>query len=130
MMLPIAQFAESDGSLVNADGVWQSANAAVNPFGESRPGWKILRVLGNLLGLDGFDYMRCESIRSEMRAQCPQETLGGLVPSAVKVELGPTDETVWQCAETPIYATDSIVRRAGALQHTPDVPLVRKRRLR
>ena len=120
VMLPIAQFAESDGSLVNADGVWQSANAAVNPFGESRPGWKILRVLGNLLGLDGFDYMRCESIRSEMRAQCPQETLGGLVPSAVKVELGPTDKTVWQCAETPIYATDAIVRRAGALQHTPD----------
>ena len=54
-----------------------------------------------------------------MRAQCPQETLGGLVPSAVKVELGPTDKTVWQCAETPIYA-DAIVRRAGALQHTPD----------
>ena len=55
-----------------------------------------------------------------MRAQCPQETLGGLVPSAVKVELGPTDKTVWQCAETPIYATDAIVRRAWVLQHTPD----------
>ena len=57
LVLPIGTFAESSGTYVNVAGTWQSFDGAANPVGEARPAWKVLRVLGNLLGVDGFDYM-------------------------------------------------------------------------
>jgi len=55
VVLPIAAFAETGGSYVNAEGRWQSVAAAATPPGEARPGWKVLRVLAEVLGLTGFD---------------------------------------------------------------------------
>src|SRR5689334_2503979 len=66
VLLPIGSFAETSGSYVNLEGLWQSQTGAAQPVGEARPGWKVLRVLGNLLDLGGFDYMSSEA-RSEER---------------------------------------------------------------
>ena len=68
VMLPLATISETGGTHVNCEGKIQSWRAAVKPAGDSRPGWKILRVLGNYLALDGFDYTSAESIRSETTA--------------------------------------------------------------
>src|SRR6185503_3774418 len=56
VLLPVAPFAETSGSFVNAEGRLQSFNGTVKPMGDARPAWKVLRVLGNILGLGGFDY--------------------------------------------------------------------------
>jgi NADH-quinone oxidoreductase subunit G len=66
VVLPIAAFAESSGTYVNAEGVWQSFAAVARAPGESRPAWKVLRVLGNLLDLTGFDYQSSEQVRDEL----------------------------------------------------------------
>src|SRR5205807_2961201 len=63
VLLPMGTFAETSGTYVNCEGLWQSHPGAAAPVGEARPGWKVLRVLGNLLGLEGFDYQS----RSEER---------------------------------------------------------------
>ncbi len=65
VMLPMGTFAETSGTYVNCEGVWQSQAGAAAPLGEARPGWKMLRVLGNLLDLEGFDYQSSEEIRAE-----------------------------------------------------------------
>ena len=118
-LLPIAQFAETDGSLVNASGQWQSYNAAVSPPGEARPAWKVLRVLGNVFELDGFEYMRSEVVRDEVRGQCEGVAMAGLTV-ADAIQAGATSDALWRCGDVPIYATDALVRRAPALQRTLD----------
>ncbi|MED5392745.1 MAG: NADH-quinone oxidoreductase subunit NuoG, partial [Pseudomonadota bacterium] len=66
VVFPLAAFTETDAGYINCDGVYQFANAAVKPMGQSRPGWKILRVLGNFLKLDGFDHVTCKEITTEL----------------------------------------------------------------
>jgi NADH-quinone oxidoreductase subunit G len=66
VLLPIAPFAETSGTYVNCEGRAQGFNGSVKPLGETRPAWKVLRVLGNLLGLSGFDYETSEQIRVEV----------------------------------------------------------------
>lgn len=117
VMLPIAPYAETDGTRVNLDGRWQSAAAAVKPAGDSRPAWRILRVLGNLLELDGFDYVRCEQVLAECR-----ELAGGEArPHNAGAWRAPDSERISgdglvRIAEPRPYALDTVVRRAGALQ--------------
>ena len=65
VMLPIAPFTETAGTFVNAEGRVQSFHGVVKPLGEARPAWKVLRVLGNLLGLPGFDHETAEDVRAE-----------------------------------------------------------------
>jgi NADH-quinone oxidoreductase subunit G len=65
VLLPISPFTETAGTFVNCEGRAQSFNGTVKPLGETRPAWKVLRVLGNLLGLQGFDFDTAESIRDE-----------------------------------------------------------------
>src|SRR5699024_3347484 len=55
VMLPITPFTETSGTFINAEGRIQSFKGAAAPYGEARPGWKVLRVLGNLFQLEGFD---------------------------------------------------------------------------
>ena len=66
-LLPMAGFAETAGTFVNAAGEWQAFDAAVLPFGEAKPGWKVLRVLGNTLGLSGFGFDGIEEVQTEIR---------------------------------------------------------------
>ena len=70
VILPIGTFAETSGTYVNMEGLWQSQAGAALPVGESRPGWKVLRVLGNLLNLSGFEYQSSEDVRDELRNAC------------------------------------------------------------
>jgi NADH-quinone oxidoreductase subunit G len=113
VLLPVGTFAETSGTYVNVEGRWQSFAGCVRPVGEARPGWKVLRVLGNLLGVEGFDYDSAEQVREELRARRPAQP----APAAVREAGGGASGPV---AEVAPYAVDAIVRRAPALQQTRD----------
>jgi NADH-quinone oxidoreductase subunit G len=119
VLLPIAAFAETSGTFVNADGTWQSFQGAVIPPGEARPGWKVLRVLGNLLDLEGFDYRDAAQVRAELAARCANaghdNRPRGEYPSAIQGGTSP----LARIGSVPIYAVDPLVRRAPALQLAP-----------
>ena len=121
VLLPIAPFTETSGSFVNAEGRLQSFNPAVKPRGGARPAWKVLRVLGNLLGLPGFDYDRSEQVRDQA---CRPDAIAGRLSNAVEglaIEPGPSPGGgLERVADVPIYAADPLVRRAGSLQQTND----------
>ena len=117
LLLPIGTFAETSGTYVNVEGTWQSFGGVANPVGESRPAWKVLRVLGNLVEAEGFDYVTSEDILAECRARigdvAPAEYKAGNSAKAVAAE-GAADDI-----DTPLYSIDGLVRRARALQLTP-----------
>jgi NADH-quinone oxidoreductase subunit G len=121
VLLPIGPFAETSGTFVNTEGRMQSFNGTVKPRGESRPGWKVLRVLGNLLGLAAFDYNTSEEVRDE--ASRPEAVAGKLsnAVSGIVLKLEPqTAGPVERVADVPIYFADPLVRRAPSLQKTRD----------
>ena len=120
VMLPIAPFTETAGSFVNAEGRLQTFHGVVKPLGDARPGWKVLRVLGNLLGLPGFDQETVDDVLAQAlgnQASLPQrldnssQNMPVLAPAAAGLE---------RVADVPIYASDAIVRRAVPLQLTAD----------
>jgi NADH-quinone oxidoreductase subunit G len=121
-ILPIATFAETSGTFINTEGRVQTFNGTVKPPGDARPGWKVLRVLGNRLGLPGFDYETPEAVRV---AAIPADVAARL---SNRIDIGPaapaaSDSTPAQAervADVPIYAVDAIVRRAESLQKTTD----------
>ena len=117
VMLPLAAMFETDGTHVNCEGKIQSWRAAVKPAGDSRPGWKILRVLGNYLALDGFDYTSAESIRSETTAIVKSNDNSGVF-SPVGIEKGLFE----RITTLPLYRTDALTRRSVPLQQTLDNP--------
>ena len=120
VILPIGTFAETSGTLVNLQGDVQSFSGAVSPLGESRPAWKVLRVLGNLADVDGFDYIDSSEVRGDALAACadlkPDNSLRGDEAIAHSMSASGTQ----RIGGVPMYASDAIVRRSGALQHTPD----------
>ncbi len=117
VILPSAVFAETSGTWVNVEGRWQSVAGVTKPAGSARPAWKILRVLGNLLGLTGFDYASSEDVRDELRRELEASKAGVTSgPGFAPGRLAAMDVT----RETAIYAVDAIVRRSGPLQATAD----------
>jgi NADH-quinone oxidoreductase subunit G len=113
VLLPVGSVAETSGTFINAEGRWQSFTGAARPLGESRPAWKVLRVLGNLLDLAGFDYESSEQIRDALlqslgAGQASSAYQGGHIASAA------TD----QYPQVGIYAVDGMVRRSLPLQQT------------
>ena len=129
VMLPIAPFTETGGTFVNCEGRAQSFNGTVKPLGEARPGWKVLRVLGNLLEISGFEYETSEAVRAEVLGTkdaaidlTPRlNNLSGRTPVAVAARAASTADMVLErIADVPIYFSDAIVRRAPALQETND----------
>jgi len=118
VILPISPFTETSGTFVNAEGRWQSFEGIVEPRGEARPAWKILRVLGNLLDCEGFDYVSSQEIRDELK-----ESIG---------IVNPDNDMAWTCPETlhgeaqgiesiadhPMYASDCLLRRAIRINQT------------
>jgi NADH-quinone oxidoreductase subunit G len=110
VLLPMGTFAETSGTYVNVAGTWQSHAGCIAPLGAARPGWKILRVLGNLLDVVGFDYESSEQVREELR------TIGVAAPAGTTGELGPAPEAAG--VDVHIYAVDAVVRRAASLQRT------------
>ncbi len=121
VLLPIAPFTETSGSFVNTEGRLQSFHAVVRPLGEARPAWKVLRVLGNLFGLGGFD---ADSSQAVLAAALPGVRVGEVVDSAclsnaVSVNIDTQRATLEPCV-APIYQLDGLVRRASSLQLTAD----------
>ena len=120
VMLPIAPFTETSGTFVNAEGRMQSFNGVVKPLGDARPAWKVLRVLGNLLGLAGFDYDSSEQVRDEaIKPEAVAAKLDNRL-SGVSLQLPAATGGLQRVADVPIYFSDAIVRRAASLQKTRD----------
>jgi NADH-quinone oxidoreductase subunit G len=121
VLLPLAGFAETSGTFVNCEGRWQGFNGAARPAGESRPGWKILRVLGNLTGKDGFEQMSSEEVREELKSLIARDTeFSNRYEPAGALEMPARVAGTRAVAYAPIYAGDALVRRAASLQQTPD----------
>jgi len=119
VLLPIAPFTETSGTFVNAEGRVQSFHAVVKPQGEARPAWKVLRVLGNMMKAEGFDYESSQDVLTEI--------FGGPAPTFLPADRlnnacsAPTHAGVGQAPCTAaIYQLDGIVRRASSLQMTAD----------
>jgi NADH-quinone oxidoreductase subunit G len=117
VLLPVAPFTETAGSFVNAEGRAQSFNAAVKPLGETRPGWKVLRVLGNLMEVAGFDYDSAEQVRADVLAGDITAKLNNSLQAFV-AKPAAAKGGLQRIGEVPAYHADSIVRRAAALQKT------------
>jgi len=122
VILPISPFTETSGTFVNTEGRIQSFQGVVSPLGETRPAWKILRVLGNLLQLKGFDYDSSEQVRAEIISD-KEEFVQNLNNSLNTFSINDCSQRSGQIeriAEIPIYQADPIVRRAASLQKTRD----------
>jgi NADH-quinone oxidoreductase subunit G len=117
VILPIAAFAETPGSYVNAEGRCQSFQGAAKPLGESRPAWKVLRVLGNTFQLAGFNYMTSREILNEALDACASVEPYNLIQSSGKFSNFTSGELL-RVGDVPIYAVDATVRRAKALQES------------
>ena len=124
VLLPIAPYSETSGTFVNAEGRAQGFNGTVKPLGDTRPAWKVLRVLGNLLSLDGFSYESSEDIRNEVLGV---KTLDGLDLSQrlsnnadIPLHTPQTSTEIQRVADVPIYFSDAIARRSESLQQTVD----------
>lgn len=120
VLLPVSPSSETSGTYVNAEGTWQSFAGAVMPFEEARPAWKVLRVFGNIFELDGFDHITSEDVRDEAKEKA------GALDSSNKMQwrcpksVAKATDAVQRIGILPIYAIDSVVRRAEALQQTDD----------
>jgi NADH-quinone oxidoreductase subunit G len=118
LLLPIGTFAETSGTYVNVEGRVQSFAGVANPVGEARPGWKVLRVLGNLLEADGFDYVSSDEVKAEVL-----QSIGDVTPPAPFTAagsysvVGDADAPEAEI-DVPMYSVDGVVRRAAALQLT------------
>jgi NADH-quinone oxidoreductase subunit G len=116
VILPTGTFAETSGTYVNLAGTWQSFAGAAHSVGDSRPAWKVLRVLGTLLGLEDFAYQSSEDVREELRQACDRAgTSFGVPACGASVASGRN-----QVIDVPMYQIDALVRRAPALQDTRD----------
>jgi len=114
LLLPAGTFAETSGTFVNVEGTWQSFPGVASPVGAARPTWKILRVLGNLLEAPGFEYVTSEDVLVEARSLIGDVAAGACrAPASVTKPNG--DEI-----DVPLYSVDGVVRRARALQLTPE----------
>jgi NADH-quinone oxidoreductase subunit G len=120
VILPMGTFAETSGTFINAAGEWQSFSGVAQPVAESRPGWKILRVLGNLIDLPDCAYVSSDAVRDELRAAVvdvkPDNRISlDEAPKAGASKIPPGDQL-----DVPMYRIDSLVRRAHSLQCTRD----------
>jgi NADH-quinone oxidoreductase subunit G len=132
IILPIGTFAETSGTYVNMEGLWQSQAGAALPVGESRPGWKVLRVLGNLLNLSAFEYQSSEDVRDELRKACGASVSvsGSAISPIADIPVAATpykgshqvargaNGDAHGTLDLPMYQIDALVRRAPSLQKT------------
>ena len=119
VLLPITPFTESSGTFVNCEGRVQSYHATVNALGNARPGWKVLRVLGSLLGREGFELDTIEQVRA---ACLDGKDIPKLLSNSVQAAGGAPASVsgIQRIADVPIYFADPLVRRAPSLQKTKD----------
>ena len=123
VVLPMGTFAETSGTYVNAEGRWQSWAGAAKPLGESRPGWKILRVLANLLNVAGIDYDSSEQVRDALKALCGTH-LDPVSLAAFSLS-SPGGQAAGPWVDVPPYQVDILVRGSEALSKTLDGRIAR-----
>jgi NADH-quinone oxidoreductase subunit G len=120
VLLPVAPFTETSGTFVSTEGRVQSFHATVNPLGDTRPGWKVLRVLGSLLSRQGFDFDTVEQVRT---ACLGGRDVQGLLSNRIEMGQSPVAQDshgIQRIADVPIYFADPLVRRSPPLQKTRD----------
>jgi NADH-quinone oxidoreductase subunit G len=120
VLLPVSPFTETAGTFINTEGAAQSFQGVVRPLGETRPAWKVLRVLGNLLGVNGFEQDSAEEVRLEALGD---GNVAGRLNNQVTHSAGAAvgqGAGIQRIAEVPIYAADAIARRSRSLQATRD----------
>jgi NADH-quinone oxidoreductase subunit G len=122
-LLPVSPFTETSGTFVSCEGRIQSFHAVVRPLGDSRPAWKVLRVLGSLLELPGFDFDSSEAVRDKALSGAsgwlPDSALGNVAPESLPAPVAPVSG-LQRVADFPIYRNDAVVRRAPALAAARD----------
>lgn len=117
VLLPIAPFTETSGTFVNAEGQWQSFEGAVAPLAETRPAWKVLRVLGNLFDCSGFDYVTSAEVLAEAKTLAENVTPNNEMPWNCPAALVISAQGFEGIADRGMYAGDGLVRRASSLQN-------------
>ena len=115
VLLPIAPFTETAGTFINTEGRAQSFHGVVKPLGETRPAWKVLRVLGSMLHVPGFEYETIEEVRAKAIPANIASRLSNACDAAIDVTPATDKPEV-----ASIYQLDSLVRRAPSLQMTAD----------
>ncbi|MGZ5101444.1 MAG: NADH-quinone oxidoreductase subunit NuoG [Usitatibacter sp.] len=131
VVLPIAPFTETGGTFVNMEGRVQTFNAVVKAQGESRPAWKVMRMLGALLEVPGFHAERLEEVRLAIAPDLQAWAKAGLGNEAAAMEwkLQAPGSALERIAEFPVYGTDPVVRRSPPLQRTGDAKAARTARM-
>ena len=117
VVLPIATFAETPGTFVNAEGRWQSFEAAAAAFGDARPAWRVLRVLATELGAGDCAYQGIDEIRAELHASVARPAGDNAYSGTPALDLEPAAVDLDQL-DVPVYAIDPLVRRSAPLQQT------------
>lgn len=121
VILPITPFTETAGTFVNAMGDWQRFNGIATPVGESRPAWKVLRVLGNLFHCEGFDYQTAHEIHDELKELVNSASSVHSAKYEIRSDKSSqkiTSHLLSRIGEIPVYAGDSLQRHAKSLQET------------
>ena len=131
VVLPIAPYTETGGTFVNMEGRVQSFNAVVKPQGESRPAWKVLRMIGALLEVPGFEGETLQEIRASIAPDLQAWATRGLANTAPDLEwkLNAAPESLERIAEFAAYAGDPVVRRSPPLPRTADARAARTARM-
>ena len=124
VLLPIAPFTETQGTFVNTEGRVQGFHATVRPLGDARPAWKVLRVLGTMLGLPGFDFETADQVREACLKGKDIASLLSNEISEIKTEKK-TVQGIQRIADVPIYFADPLARRSPPLQKTRDAQMPR-----
>ncbi len=121
VMLPIAPFTETSGSFISMEGRLQTFTAAVKPLADTRPGWKVLRVLGTQAGFQGFEFDTSDAVRSAAIGDDSQiaARLSNISDRPLKPPAS-SGAALERVADVPVYFSDAIVRQAPALQKTSD----------
>ncbi|WP_133130549.1 NADH-quinone oxidoreductase subunit NuoG [Legionella yabuuchiae] len=117
VILPMAPFSETSGTYINVDHIWQTFKGAMAPYGEARPAWKILRVLGNLLKVSGFEYVSTEEVLYEIKTKADMMPVSRYTPYYPDSLPANANRNLVRVGEWPLYRLDPIVRHAEALQH-------------
>ncbi|SFM34645.1 NADH dehydrogenase subunit G [Ectothiorhodospira mobilis] len=124
VLLPVATFAETSGTYVNVEGRWQSVAGAAQPPGETRPAWKVLRVLGNMSGLEGFEYLSSEEVRDALKDRLRAAGVEGFDTvyrhDGASLAVPEASRGLQRIGAVGPYGVDSLVRRAAPLQATQD----------
>ena len=120
VLLPIAPFTETPGTFVSAEGRVQSFHAVVKPLAETRPAWKVLRVLANLLNLPGFDFESSQDVLKQVAGADGGHVSENRLGNGTQPEIIVSAASGAEPSVATIYQLDGLVRRATSLQLTAD----------